>query len=84
MKDQLEKVFDSIAVTTAEPQDYTDSETGLLHCGNCHTPKQCRVTLFGKEKLMPCNCKCKQEQLAAEEQAQKEQQHNHRYHQARE
>ena len=28
------------------------------------THKQYRVTLFGKEKLMPCNCKCKQEQIS--------------------
>lgn len=75
MKNELEKVFDNIAAAvTPEPQDYIHPETGLLHCGKCHTPKQCRVTLFDKEKLMPCNCKCRQEQLAAEEQARKEQQ----------
>lgn len=75
MKSEFEKIFDNIAAsTTAEPQDYTHRETGLLHCGNCHTPKQCRVELFGKTKLMPCTCKCHREQLAAEEQARKEQQ----------
>lgn len=74
MKNELEKVFDNIAAATkAQPQDYTDSETDLLHCGNCHTPKQCRVTLFGKEKLMPCPCRCRRELLAAEEPARKEQ-----------
>ena len=36
--------------------------------------KECRVTLFGKEKLMPCTYRSRREQLAAEEQAQKEQQ----------
>lgn len=75
MKNGLEKVFDSISASIVLAQeDYTDKETGLLHCGKCHTPIQCRVTLFDKEKLMPCNCKCKQEQIAAEEQARKEQQ----------
>lgn len=54
MKDELEQIFDNIAAAVVpEPQDYTDSETGLLFCGKCHTHKQCRVTLFGKEKLMP-------------------------------
>lgn len=75
MNNEFEKIFDSIAASAVpEPQDYTDSETGLLFCGKCHTHKQCRVTLFGKEKLMPCNCKCRQEQISAEEQARKEQQ----------
>lgn len=75
MKDQLEKVFDSIAASAVPAQeDYTNKETGLLHCGKCHTPIQCRVTLFDKEKLMLCTCRCRQEQIAAEEQARKEQQ----------
>ena len=33
-------------------------EDGLLYCGLCHTPKQCRITLMGKEKTPPCLCKC--------------------------
>lgn len=75
MKDELEKVVDRIASSSVpKPQDYTDSETGLLHCGNCNTPKECRVTIFGKEKLMPCICRCRSKQLEAEEAARKEQQ----------
>lgn len=77
MKDELEKAFDRIAVSAVpEQEDYTDSETGLLHCGTCHTPKQCRVEIFGKEKLMPCTCRCRHEQLAAEEQARQDQVYN--------
>lgn len=40
---------------------------GLLYCGNCNTPKQCRVELFGQERTPFCICKCQQEKLAAEE-----------------
>ncbi len=75
MKNEFEKAFDNIAAAvTPDPEDYIDHETGLLHCGKCHTHKQCRVTLFGKEKLMPCTCQCRQEQIEKEEQARKEQQ----------
>lgn len=75
MKNEFEQVFDNIAASaTPEPEDYTDPETGILHCGNCHTPKQCRVEIFGKPKLMPCTCQCLREQLEKEEQARKEQQ----------
>ena len=75
MKNELEKIIDNIAsANIPDQEDYTDSETGLLFCGKCHTHKECRVNFLGKEKLLPCNCKCKQEQIEAEEQARKEQQ----------
>lgn len=41
-----------------EGQEEYLGEGGLLHCGVCHTPTQCRVTLFGKERIQKCLCKC--------------------------
>jgi DNA replication protein DnaC len=49
-----------------EAGDYI-GENGLLYCGKCNTPKQCRVTLFGKERTPPCLCKCRVEQRDREE-----------------
>ena len=49
-----------------EDGDYI-GEDGLLHCGKCHTPKQCRVTLSGEERTPPCLCKCRVEQRDREE-----------------
>ena len=43
------------------PQQYL-GEDGLLYCGKCHTPVQCRITFEGKERLMPCICKCQKEE----------------------
>lgn len=40
---------------------------GLLHCGKCHTPKQCRVTILGRERTPYCLCKCETERRDAEE-----------------
>lgn len=40
---------------------------GLLHCGKCKTPKQCRVDFLGTIRTPMCLCKCRMEQLAAEE-----------------
>lgn len=34
---------------------------GLWHCGKCRTPKQCRVNLFGTERVVTCQCKCEEE-----------------------
>lgn len=38
--------------------DYTGPD-GLLHCGKCHTPKQCIV----EGKTRPIICKCRKEEL---------------------
>ena len=53
----------------AEADDYT--EGGLLICGKCHTPKQCRIEWFGKEQIVPCLCKCGVEKRDAEEEERK-------------
>lgn len=53
-----------------EEGDYRN-EDGLLMCGKCHTPKQCRfiATWDGKEKTPYAPCDCARERREAEEQA---------------
>lgn len=58
----LEGFVDGVAAIAAanikaEQGDYI-GEDGLLYCGKCHTRKQTRVTLLGKEKTPYCLCKC--------------------------
>lgn len=38
-------------------EDYY-GEDGLLMCGRCHTPKQCRVPLLGSVNTVMCLCQC--------------------------
>lgn len=69
------EVFNSIARAAANaspelPGDYR-GEDGLLYCGKCHTQKQCRVTLFGQEDIVSCQCKCAVEKYEAEQKAMK-------------
>lgn len=45
--------------------DYTGSD-GLLYCGKCHTPKQCRVPIFGSEKIVYCVCDCEERKIKEE------------------
>lgn len=40
---------------------------GLLFCNKCHTPKQCRIELFGTTRTPFCLCKCEAEKREAEE-----------------
>lgn len=49
-----------------EQGDYYGDD-GLLYCGKCHTPKQCRVELFGEIRTPRCLCKCAAEQRDKEE-----------------
>lgn len=53
-----------------EEGDYLN-EDGLLMCGKCHTPKQCRFTATwdGKEKKPSILCDCARERRDAEAQA---------------
>ena len=44
------------AAIKTEAGDY--EKDGLLHCGKCHTPKQCFVELFGTIRKPPCLCRC--------------------------
>ena len=60
----LNAALDSL-FTPKEPgeQEYQGVD-GLLYCRNCHTPVQCRVKLWGRDKIVPCLCRCQQEAMA--------------------
>lgn len=47
--------------------DYTDEATGLLMCGKCGTPKQCKVEIMGMVKTPMCLCKCEADKRDREE-----------------
>lgn len=55
-----------------QPGDYT--QDGLLYCGNCRTPKQCRISVGGKTCIVGCQCDCRERQYAAEQAAERERQ----------
>ena len=59
------------AAIKTEDGDY--EKDGLLHCGKCHTPKQCFVEVFGAIRKPPCLCKCAVE--AREREAEARRQH---------
>ena len=66
----LTNLLETIATRAAEQNparadDYTVD--GLLYCGNCKTKKQCRIEMFGQERIVPCLCKCGVEKRDAEE-----------------
>lgn len=46
--------------------DYMDTETGLLVCGQCHTKKQKKLSFLGEERVVGCLCRCAAEKLEKE------------------
>ena len=59
MPDILEELSQKAQSNMQDQGDYI--ENGLLHCGKCHTTKQCVVQLFGQNKIVYCLCKCEKE-----------------------
>lgn len=55
----------------AAPGDY--AQDGLLYCGKCHTPKQTRKNVMGREMVICCLCRCATEARDKEATARKKQ-----------
>ena len=53
------------AASPQNPGDYFND--GLLYCGQCGTPKQCRQNILGREIVVSCLCKCATQNRDAEE-----------------
>ncbi len=49
-----------------EADDYMDTETGLLMCGQCHTRKQKKLSFLGEERVVGCLCRCAAKKLEKE------------------
>ena len=64
----------AVAASKANPPvegDYKGAN-GLLYCGKCHTPKQCKYIALGQTHIVSCICKCKIELRDREKKAQEE------------
>lgn len=60
-----------LAASKANPpaeDDYVGRDK-LLYCGKCHTRKQSRIVVLGKEYTPACQCKCKAELAEREKEA---------------
>ncbi len=58
--------LDEKAAESQPGEDEYIGDNGLLYCGQCHTPVQYPVEIFGRKKIVPCICKCRQEKLEEE------------------
>lgn len=59
----LNAALDSLFTPKEPGEREYQGEDGLLYCRNCHTPVQCRVKLWGRDRIVPCLCRCQQEAM---------------------
>lgn len=66
----VDALIDSIAKKAEPVRDLVDYEKdGLLYCGHCNTPKQCRISIGGDVRLVGCQCACAAREYEAEKKA---------------
>ena len=66
----VDALIDSIAKKVEPVRDLVDYEKdGLLYCGHCNTPKQCRIPIGGNVRLVGCQCACAAREYEAEKKA---------------
>lgn len=61
--DYIERLAKKCAAVQEEG-DYR--RNGLLYCGKCHTPKECRFNYGGALRIMGCVCECRNKLYEAE------------------
>lgn len=61
--DTIAGALENAAVGTGLPgvQESDFLRDGLLHCGVCGVPKQCRINLMGRTATVRCMCRCENE-----------------------
>lgn len=66
----VDALIDSLAKKTEPVRDLVDYEKdGLLYCGHCNTPKQCRIPIGENVRLVGCQCACAAREYEAEKKA---------------
>lgn len=66
------KDFDDLLIgiterSKAEREEGDFTKGGLLYCGKCETPKECRIEIGGVSILSACMCRCQEEEYEAEQ-----------------
>ena len=70
LKNLLDQNMQTYANTELSEDEYI--KDGLIHCKNCNTPRQCRISPFGTEVIVRCICNCQAEKRDEEERIQQE------------
>ena len=61
-EDIIRAVNERVKTRVSSENDYV-GEDGLLHCGECREPKQCRVAFPEREMTVYCVCACEKQRI---------------------
>lgn len=67
------KMLEARANNAIKTEEGDFIKDGLLHCGKCGTPKQCRVEVMGMTISPKCLCECEKEKLEKEKEREEKQ-----------
>lgn len=74
MSETVPAVLSAVVENLTAPKEVHENEypgdDGLLYCSKCHTPVQCRVNIWGREKIVRCICQCQKEAMELEKKRQ--------------
>ena len=74
MEDGIISVLAAKAATASPARDGDYEQDGLLYCGHCGTPKQCRISFGAEIQVFPCLCACSERRYLSERQAEEDRQ----------
>lgn len=70
----IQDIVGKLADRPLEPHAGDYIQSGLIYCGKCKTPRQCKIELLGTTKIVSCMCQCESEDWKAAQAADKEKQ----------
>lgn len=70
-KSNMIQAIEGLSGMVRTDNDTYVGEDGLLYCAKCHTARQCKISLFGEERIVNCICECMKQELDREEEERK-------------
>lgn len=64
----IDGFLDKLSAPAEPGEDEYVGDDGLLYCAKCRTPRQCKVSIEGTERIVTCTCKCRREEIERENQ----------------
>lgn len=73
LRSSMKSLFKTFEEEEPRENEYR-GEDGLLYCGKCNTPVQCKTSFLNEEHIVRCMCKCQAEAYKREQEEEKERQ----------
>lgn len=62
----MDELLDKLSEPAEPGEDEYIGDDGLLYCAKCCTPRQCKVVIYEKVRIVPCVCKCRRDAMEQE------------------